>query len=137
MDLPVLGGFTEQFSNDEIEELSASLASMDRAFQIAARNYLALDGALVTTYNKIKHGFNVIQRIDLLVPVTSIHDDWREQVHVVTGITRSGKVNFTSIERSENMLETLMGVINGCAAAWRELASFIVLLLDRGVSLSE
>ncbi len=137
LDLPNDETLAARLSQENRSVLEQSLNELGRAFKLAAENYLALDGKLVNTYNKIKHGFNLIQRIDLLISADSIDAEWRDQIHVLTGIRRDGRINFTSIERSVEMLESLINATKMCGLAWKEMASLVVWLIDHEVPLSD
>lgn len=117
------------------EILTKSLVELDKVLRTAAGNYLALDGALVRTYNSIKHGFVVIVRLDRLVPGKQPTTQWRQHVNVLTGITPNGSIRYTDLERSLGMLESLMGVIKMCSLASKELASLIIWLSEQHVAL--
>ncbi len=120
---------------DDVGAFVRELAELERVLRVAAHDYLALDGAIVRTYNKIKHGFVVVQRLDMLVPRQDPPTDWQQHVNVVTGITRNGSVRYPHVERSLGMMDSLMNVIRMCSEAWRGLAAVIIFLHDRKVRL--
>lgn len=112
-----------------------ALDGLQSALETAAANYLALNGKLVLTYNKIKHGFVVVVRLDKLVPGKEPPTKWRQNVNVLTGIRPNGSVLYTDVERSPEMLERLMGVINTCGQTWKELALLMIWLWEQQVPL--
>jgi len=120
---------------DDRELLRQSLAELQRVFEVAAKDYLELDGKLVVTYNKIKHGFVVIHRLDKLVPGAKPPTNWEQDVNVLTGIRANGSVLYTALERSAGMLESLMAVIKMSGSTSRELASLVIYLFEHGVDL--
>lgn len=111
------------------------LDGLQSAMETAAVNYLALNGKLVVTYNKIKHGFVVVVRLGKLVPGKEPPTDWQQNVNILTGISANGSILYTDLERSPEMLESLMGVIKTCAQTWKELASLILFLWEQHVPL--
>jgi hypothetical protein len=115
--------------------MATCLGELDKVFECGARDYLALDRTLVRTYNKIKHGFCLIQRPDKLGTRVRLHKDWKHQVHILTGVTGAGGVKFTSIERTQPMMESLLAVIKMCAAGWKELTGLLATLEEKGISL--
>ncbi len=118
----------------DLQRVNASIAELQRCFSCAATDYLALEGALVRTYNKIKHGFVVVQRIDKVVPPPP-PKQWQQNVYVLTEIDTGGRVHYTNLERSVGMLDRLLKVIAMCADAWKELASLVIWLSEKDVLL--
>lgn len=112
-----------------------ALRDLQPSLEAAAHNYSALGGEIVNAYNKIKHGSAIAQRVDLISPRARLHSEWQQQVHVLTGVRKDGVVKFTSIERSAEMMESLLRVIEMCSVTWKELAAVVVRLAQLGISL--
>lgn len=124
-------------SQDERRRVQESLLGVRRTLSQAGRNYLKKDQRYVRAYNKIKHGFLVLQRPDLLLPNVSPPTDWRSDVNILTGITPDGSVQYIALSRSQEMIEHLEGNIKACASCWKELASLMIYLHERGVPLGQ
>ncbi|HYM14862.1 MAG TPA: hypothetical protein VEZ14_04835 [Dehalococcoidia bacterium] len=79
LDVPDSDLLSGRIDEADLARLDASLAGLDHFFSKAAQNYLELDGALVNTYNKLKHGFSFVQRIDLVVSPASLARGWESR----------------------------------------------------------
>ena len=86
--------------------------------------------------HKIKHGFVVVQRLDALIPGRTPPTDWQENVNIVTGIMPGGSVEYIDLERSPEMIQVRMAVIDMCAGGWKEIASLLIYLGEREVPLA-
>jgi hypothetical protein len=121
--------------DDDASIFEGGLVALQTTLRTAAGNYFALGGKVVKTYNKIKHGFPVIIRMDKLIPGKVPPTNWEQNVNVLTDITADGRVEFTDLERSAGMLDRLRNGIEGCANAWREAAFMVLFMWERGVPL--
>jgi hypothetical protein len=112
-----------------------AVSGLEAVLKVAAGNYLRQNPDLVKTYNKIKHGYMVVVRMDALIPGQEPATDWRNDVNVLSGIDKNGNISFTAIERSVDHLEQLMKVIKMCGDAWAELARLVIWLWEHKVPL--
>jgi hypothetical protein len=131
--LPVLDGLP--ISARERSRFRRGLRSLQQSLGAAAHDYLALSEGIIHIYNRVKHGFAIVQRVDLITPEATRHADWEQQAHVLVGVRRDGLIKYSSIERTEAMLESLLRVIDMCGAAWKELAALVIRFDELGISL--
>ena len=94
-----------------------AVPSLEVVLKVAASNYLRQNPDLVKTYNKVKHGFVVVVRMDALIPGREPTTDWRNDVNVLSGIDHNGNISFTAIERYVDQMEQLMKMIKMCGDA--------------------
>jgi hypothetical protein len=94
--LPVLDGLP--ISERERSRLRRSLRSLQQSLGAAALDYLALNEGIIQIYNRAKHGFATVQRVDLIAPAATRHADWQQQTHVLVGVRRDGLIKYSSID---------------------------------------
>ena len=121
----------------DASEFERGLVALETTLRGAAGNYFALGGEVVRTYNKIKHGFPVIIRMDKMIPGKVPPTNWEQNVNVLTDITDEGSLKFTDLEMTTEMLDKLRNGIEACANAWREAAFLFVFMWERGLPLIE
>lgn len=133
--LPSSEGIKMALSAEDTKNFEEGLASLQTNLRAAANNYFALGGAVVRTYNKIKHGFPIIVRLDKLIPGRTPPSKWQEHVNVLTDMDENGTVIYTDLERSEEMLNNTIEITKGASGAWRETASLLIFMWERGLPL--
>ncbi len=133
--LPPIDEIASRLSATDAKDFERGLVGLQGALRTTARNYLVLGGMVRKTYNKIKHGFLVVVRVDQLAPGTSPPSNWKEHVNVITDIAANGDVHYTDIERSAEMLESLRDETEGCCKIWIEAASLVMFMRERGLAL--
>lgn len=134
--LPRMEEIASRLSTTDAQDFERGLVGLQQALRTAARNYLALDGKVRKTYNKIKHGFLVVVRLDKLALGASPPTNWREHVNVITDVAANGDVHHIDLERSADMLEALRDQTEGCCKTWIEAASLVMFMRERALPLT-
>ena len=88
----------------------------------------------VTAYNKLKHGFPVVVRLSQLADGTP-PTDWEQNVNIVTGITRDGRIRYVDLHRTEETVTFLKNTVEGASRAFKELALVMLFLAERQLPL--
>ena len=135
LDLPSRAELEPALTADDLAAYDTAVAQLQDGLRTAAGNYLAHNGVFVRTYNKIKHGFVVIARMDQLIEGKQPPTDWQNDVNVLLDIEDSGNIRYIGIERTQGSMENNMAVIKMCGTCWAELASLVIWLWERGVPL--
>jgi hypothetical protein len=120
---------------EDLDAHKDGIAGLQRIFASAARSYCGTQVDIVKAYNKLKHGFVVIVRLDELMPGQTLETDWLNDVNIVTGIETNGEINYVALERSQEMADALINMISMCANAAKELAYLMMFLWERHVPL--
>ena len=128
--LPDIGVAEGALSSDDRRVFHEALGRLQTTLAEAASFYFER----VEAYNKLKHGFPVIVRLDLLASGTP-RTNWEQNVNILTGVTNDGRIRYVDLERSEGMLSSLSTTVEGTGRAWKELAAVMLLLADRGFTL--
>lgn len=135
LNLPDPSLIATKLSVDDLDALDRGLDGLERSFEAAAATYCNEKVNIVRAYNKLKHGFIVIVRLDKLKPGENPPGDWKNDVNILTGFAANGAVKYTALERTSGSLEGFMGVVNMCADTAKELAYLLMFLWERNVSL--
>jgi hypothetical protein len=133
--LPRVADVTLLVTPEDSAVYAKAIANLEATLKVAAGNYLRETPNLVKTYNKIKHGFVIVVRMDVLIPGEEPATDWKNDVNVLSGIDTKGNISFTAIERSVDHMEQFVKVIKMCGDAWAELASLVIWLWEHNVPL--
>lgn len=136
LNIPTDARLRRWLNRDERRNVQRSLQEIGRGLKAAGRGYRRKQGMVVRAYNKIKHGFVVLQRLDALIPGQTPPTDWRQNVNILTGIRPDGSVKYIDLERSLGMIQTRMAVIDMCAKGWREIACLLIYLEEHEVPLA-
>ena len=136
LNIPADATLRRWLNREERRNVQRSLEESRKVLKVAARGYRRNQRMVVRAYNKIKHGFVVVQRLDALVPGQTPPTDWAENVNILTGIQPNGSVEYIDLERSAGMIENRMAVIDMCAGAWKEIACLLIYLSEREVPLT-
>jgi hypothetical protein len=120
-------------TDEDLNLYDRSVANLEDVLRTAAANYLAQDGWLVKTYNKIKHGFVVLVRLDALIEGRKPPGEWQNTVNVLTGIDDLGNITYVPIERTVEQVQTMLDVVKMCGDCWAELACLVIWLWEREV----
>lgn len=111
------------------------LGELQRVLKPVAGIYLGADPDVVRAYNKLKHGFVVIVRLDKLRPGAAPPGDWRNAVNIVTDVTTDAALRYTALENSAKQVEYFIRSIQGVCGAARGLVDLVQFLWERGVRL--
>lgn len=125
----------DRLSADDLNAFHSGLEGLERSFNAAAANYCSTEVDIVKAYNKLKHGFIVIVRLDKLMPGKAPLTDWLNDVNILTGITDADEIEYVALERSQAMADGLKNVIEMCANTAKELAYLMMFLWERQVPL--
>ena len=125
--LPDIGSSESTLGSNDRREFHEVLDQLQATLSAAASFYFER----VEAYNKLKHGFPVIIRLDQLATGTP-KTDWEQNVNILTGVTRDGRIRYVDLERSEGMLSSLSTTVEGTGRAWKALAWVMLVLADRG-----
>jgi hypothetical protein len=117
LELPSIIDVESRITPDDVSAYAKAATELEAVLKVAASNYLRESPNLVKTYNKVKHGFVVVLRMNALIPGAAPSTNWRDDVNVLSGIDQIGNISFTAIERSASHMEQLLKVIKMCDVA--------------------
>lgn len=132
LSIPSDSRLRRSLDSEERRLVQASLQEIRRLLTVAAKDYCLDQRMVVRAYNKIKHGFVVVQRLDALIPGQTPPTNWQQHVNILRGIRPNGSVDYVDLERSAGMVDQLMRIIDMCAGGCKGVASLLIYLSERG-----
>lgn len=134
--LPPTEEVASRLSATDAQAFERGLSGLEQALRTAARNYLVQGDMVRKLYNKVKHGFLVVVRVDQLALGATPPTNWQQHVNVITDVDDNGNVSYTDLERSADMLDALQAQTEGCCKIWIEAASLVMFMRERGLPLT-
>ena len=119
-----------QLSAEEDVGFRQGLDQLQRKLKEAAAYYFEH----VPAYNKLKHGFPVVVRLGQLAD-SAPSTEWEQNVNIVTGITRDGRIRYVDLHRTEETVTFLKNTVEGACRAFKELALVMLFLAERELPL--
>jgi hypothetical protein len=133
LNLPNRETFESVLSEDIVETIEGDLGSLNEQFKDAARRYLVPKPNVVKIYNKIKHGFPMLVRLDKLGPVHDLYANWQNDPQIITAVRPGPQIEVRQIELTPGMIESFKLHIAESSATARNVCALFQFLTEQGV----